>query len=154
MPRWPSDHVSGKRKVCPKCGGRKDFYAKACRKCTIPGKPLLGKKGIEHPAWKRGYRIDQDGYIKTYAPDHPWPRRGGYIFEHVRLMELAIGRRMRVEEVVHHINENRQDNRLDNLEIMTTSNHSIHHRSKDKTQYSRDPKTGRYLRKDVQNASE
>jgi hypothetical protein len=112
MPRWAVDYKPRLKQTC-RCGGKKDFYAIACRKCTVPGKPLLGISGKDHPAWKRGFRIDDDGYIKTYAPSHPWPRRGGYVLEHVRLMELAIGRRIRGNEVVHHVNENRQDNRTD-----------------------------------------
>src|SRR5687767_10040755 len=144
MPRWPVGYKPRVKQTCPVCGGRKDFYAATCRKCSVPLKPLKGKKGKTHPAWKGGFRIDDDGYIRTYAPDHPWPRRGGYVPEHVRLMELHIGRRIRSDEVVHHRNEDRQDNRLENLELMMGPAHSQLHRAKDKHTYRRDTTTGRY----------
>jgi hypothetical protein len=96
------------RKVCPICGGTKDFYANACRSCTQWPKPLADIKGKAHPAWKGGQRLDTDGYVRTYAPDHPWPRRGGYLPEHVRVMELHIGRRLGRDESVHHLDGDRR----------------------------------------------
>jgi len=153
MPRWPTGYQPRIKQTCPQCGGMKDFYAVACRKCAVPGKPLEGKKGENHPAWKGGQRIDKDGYIRTYCPDHPWPRRSGYVHEHVRLMELHIGRRIRRGEVVHHRNEKKQDNRLENLELKTASRHSSDHRAADKHTYRRNPKTGRYVPKEVPHAS-
>lgn len=121
----------GLKRKCPQCGKSKDFYAVKCRVCTIPGKPLLGKRGPNHPAWKSGKTLDKDGYVKTYAPDHPWPRKGGYVRENVRVMELTIGRRIAPDESVHHKDANRQNNRLDNLELMKRGQHSSHHRKID-----------------------
>lgn len=115
------------RRICPGCLGRKDFYAKACRKCAVPIKPLLGKKGDRHPAWRGGTVIDRDGYIRTYDPAHPWPRRPGYVLEHVRVMELQIGRRLTTEEIIHHKDHDRQNNDLSNLELLTRSAHSRYH---------------------------
>ena len=129
MPRWPKGYMS--QKVCPKCGGKKDRLAKACLKCTDWKKPLLGVTGKNHPTWKGGFRIDRDGYIRTYAPSHPWTRRGGYIMEHDRVMELLICRRLNPREVVHHKNGDPTDNRLENIELTTASLHSAHHRRLD-----------------------
>ena len=152
MPRWPAGYKPRVKQTCPKCGGRKDFYASECRKCKVYPKPLLGVKGSSHPTWKGGYRIDRDGYIRTYAPDHPWPRIGGYVRENDRVMELHIGRRLLPDEVVHHKNENKLDNRLENLELTTFADHSVMHRNHDKHLYIRDPETGRYTGKEVQHA--
>jgi len=137
MPRWPVGYVAGKRQTCA-CGGPKDFDAVACRKCHTPAKPLEGRTGEAHPAWKGGSRLDRDGYTRTYAPDHPWPRRGGYVHEHVRVMELSIGRRIRPGEVVHHKNHDRNDNALGNLELMAAGEHSSHHRKQDTVNRTRD----------------
>ena len=82
--------------------------------------------------------MDEDGYIKTYAPSHPWPRRGGYVFEHVRIMELHLGRRMRPGETVHHKNHDKQDNRLENLIVIQRGAHSRYHRLLDTATRQRD----------------
>lgn len=148
MPRWPEGHVS-KRK-CPHCGRAKDYYAVTCRDCYVPEKPLLGLSGNRHPAWKGGQRIDRDGYIRTYAPDHPWPRRSGYVLEHVRIMELHIGRRIRPGEVVHHKDDNRRNNALENLELMGGGTHSRLHRQRDC--HLRPRTKGRFAGKEVHRA--
>jgi hypothetical protein len=134
--------------MCPSCAGPKDFYAKRCRACAEWAKPLAGRKGPDHPAWRGGQRLDDDGYIRTYAPSHPWPRRGGYVPEHVRVVELAMGRRIAPGEVVHHKNHDRRDNRLENLEVLAASVHSRHHRQLDTHLRVRLP-NGRFAGKEV-----
>lgn len=42
-------------------------------------------------------------------------------------MEQHLGRPLTREEVVHHINHSKTDNRLENLELMTNSQHRAHH---------------------------
>lgn len=68
-----------------------------------------------------------DGYIAIYFPSHPKSRSDGYIMEHVLMMECFIGRWLRDDEVVHHINGDKTDNRKENLMLMTASEHmSLH----------------------------
>lgn len=122
------------KRTCSRCGGGKDFYALVCRACKKPeewAKNNLGKRGSEHAAWKGGIRYDKDGYMKRYDPSHPWPRSGGYVREHVRLMELSLGRRLKNEECVHHIDGDISNNALSNLELLTKSEHSSFHRERD-----------------------
>lgn len=103
-----------------------------------------GKTGEAHPAWKGGREIDRDGYIRIYRPSHPWPRRNGSLPEHVAVMEMHIGRRIQCGECVHHRNHDRQDNRLENLELLTMSEHTRMHRLLDTKPRQRDNK-GRYI---------
>jgi len=89
-----------------------------------------GKLGAAHPCWKGGSIVDRDGYIRTWAPSHPWPRRG-YILEHIRIMELSLGRRIERNETVHHVDHDRKNNLFANLKLMKRGEHSRLHRAKD-----------------------
>ena len=74
--------------------------------------------------------VTEKGYIRVVDPTHPWPRVRGQIYEHVRRMELKLGRRLRHNESVHHKNENKLDNRLNNLELLPYPDHAHKHWSK------------------------
>lgn len=51
-----------------------------------------------------------------------------FIDEHRKIMEEHIGRKLTRYEVVHHINGNKNDNRIENLKLMTLSEHTRLHR--------------------------
>lgn len=68
-----------------------------------------------------------DGYICVYAPDHPHARADGYVMKHTLVIEREIGRYLEKDEVVHHINHIRDDNRLENLRLMNKSEHMSMH---------------------------
>jgi hypothetical protein len=53
--------------------------------------------------------------------------KGKEMLEHRVIMELYIGRSLEKDEVVHHINENPLDNRIENLQLMKKGEHSSHH---------------------------
>ena len=82
--------------------------------------------------------FDRDGYQKTYRPDHPWPRKSGYVYEHVRVVELTLGRRLNHWETVHHIDGNRLNNRVENLVVLYRGEHSTLHRKLDTNKRQRD----------------
>lgn len=68
-----------------------------------------------------------DGYIKVYVPDHPHATADGYVMKHILVMERSIGRYLKSDEVVHHVNHIRDDNRIENLKLMTKHDHmSLH----------------------------
>lgn len=68
-----------------------------------------------------------DGYNTVYCPDHPRSTKDGYVMEHVLIMENHIGRYLKNDEVVHHKNKVRDDNRIENLQLMTFKEHAALH---------------------------
>lgn len=76
-----------------------------------------GKRGKDAPGWKGGRRYS-NGYVRIFIPDHPRADCGGYMAEHRLVVEKALGRYLKRDELVHHINSIRDDNRLENLELV------------------------------------
>ena len=74
--------------------------------------------------WKGGRRRLGCGYWGILVPDHPFARKDGYYMEHRLVMEKHLGRTLTKKEVVHHINGDTGDNRIENL--MLYSSHSEH----------------------------
>ena len=90
-------------------------------------KQRQAKLGIcreDHPRWNGGKGITHDGYIRVYTD--PYTRD----YEHRVIMEKHLGRKLRPDEHVHHINEDKSDNRIANLKIVTNEEHrKTYHRS-------------------------
>lgn len=76
--------------------------------------------------------IDLRGYRYTKNKDHPNANKNGYVSEHRMVMSEHIGRPLLESEIVHHINGNKSDNRIENLVILTRASHAAEHISGDK----------------------
>lgn len=119
---------------------------KKCPQRGLPGKknPMWGKKlslkhrrrisesrrgkcsGEEHYRWKGGRHCDGQGYILVLKPKHPCASTTGHVREHRLVMEDHLGRFLEPWEIVHHINGIRDDNRLENLELLPhRANHFV-----------------------------
>ena len=93
------------------------------------GRPKGSWSGVNNPRWKGGQRIDRNGYISLKNPEHPNATKDGYVREHTLIMSNFIGRPIKPDETVHHINGITNDNRLENLIIMKRKSHtSLHHK--------------------------
>jgi hypothetical protein len=81
----------------------------------------------KNPNWHGGKRIKKSGYIEVYMPDHPNANKRKCIYEHQLVMEKHIGRYLRKGEVVHHIDQNKSNNDISNLLLMTNEEHAHLH---------------------------
>lgn len=71
--------------------------------------------GPENPSWKGGRHVLAHGYVMIYAPESAHADKRGYVLEHVRMAELALGKPLPEGAEVHHFDENRSNNVRGNL---------------------------------------
>lgn len=122
-------HVAAQPRVCEHCSGlipqtSWSFEAKFCsRSCYA-----ASRSGANGHHWLGGRSTDDDGYVRIWMPDNEMARRDGYVLEHRLVMAEAIGRPLDPQEVVHHINGIRDDNRIENLILFNSQlEHMRHH---------------------------
>lgn len=117
------------------CGTEKDFYVSMVNQYKSCGcKKARGRE--RHHAWKGG-RYYRGGYLMIKDSDHPNADGKGYVAEHVKVMSQHLGRPLVKGENVHHKNGVRDDNRLKNLEIWSTSQ-PAGQRIEDKVAYAKE----------------
>ncbi len=128
----------GKRKRCYRCTGTKPQRIE--RVCVTCGKHffvqrhvlMLGKgnycsmscasksrTGTRSGVWKGGRTIS--GYVYITIPGV------GTFAEHRYVMSQHLGRPLKRNEQVHHINKDKTDNRLENLVLVTPKEHAQYH---------------------------
>ena len=99
---------------------------------ALRGKPKSESQRMKMRAegnsnWKGGRKKNRSGYILLLCPTHHEADRNGYAFEHRIVAEKKIGRLLETNEVVHHLNYRKDDNRPENLKVMSKSDHiSLH----------------------------
>jgi len=104
-----------KQNRCTECNKLLSLNASAllCKSC--------GRKGELSQNWKGGVQ-NSSGYRLIRMPEHPNSQKGsGYVMEHILVMSQHLGRPLLPEENVHHRNGVRDDNRIENLELWSTS---------------------------------
>lgn len=113
-----------------------------------------GLRGSKNPSWKSDLKITNYGYKKIRVAEHPFADCDGFVFEHRLIAEKYLlndensvcidgEKYLDKKYEVHHINEDRFDNRVENLLVLTKGEHVSLHNSK--RVMERD-KLGRFLK--------
>jgi len=134
----------GKRRRCYYCNGRpkngedrtckqcwKHFYVQAhqiknyagggsycSRKCTVAG--VTGRKFRLKKDEVTRY-VRSDGYVMVKVSIHRFQ------LEHRLVIEREIGRKLKRNETVHHLNGTKTDNQPENLQVLSNSEHAKLH---------------------------
>lgn len=130
-------------KECPVCEkifktkkSRENLRKYCSRRCYIKGMipwntGLEGfMAGVKHPNWKGGKSKDHNGYLLIASKNAQDKKR--YIGEHRLIMEKYLNGKLASNELVHHINQIKDDNRIENLKVLTISEHNrVHQQLRD-----------------------
>jgi hypothetical protein len=132
----PKDNTKPGKFCSMKCKfeGQKRPTFKTCEVCGVefqPDRPSRPAKfcskscasKVTSARWAKGFVISPKGYKLLYRPGHPMASKQGYVMEHRLVMAEHLGRNLKPTEVVHHKNEPKSDNRIENLELMTKAKH-------------------------------
>ena len=146
--RWVSLKNKGKlipyRIRCHLCASKLPGFSEQCSRAQ------KGKFGEKSGAWKGG-RYESLGYIMVYiSPDDffsPMRSKTGYIREHRLVMAKSLRRCLLPWEVVHHKNGVKNDNRLENLELIDSNSR---HNTQDKRYIRQLEKENGKLRERIQ----
>uniref|UniRef100_A0A6M3KEH4 Putative homing endonuclease n=1 Tax=viral metagenome TaxID=1070528 RepID=A0A6M3KEH4_9ZZZZ len=118
----------------PTTSGNYSRCQSCCGKASNNSGALPHGRGSESPHWKGGTYLHKSGYINLWisedSPYYPMATHkrqgGGTIFEHRLIMAQSLGRCLTRQEHVHHLNGIKEDNRLENLELISPSNHTLY----------------------------
>ncbi len=85
------------------------------------------RRGEKASNWKGGRKLSSQGYMEIWlSPNDPfYPMVGAkdYVKEHRLIVAKYLGRCLSKQEIVHHKNGIRYDNRIENLEMLSCDSH-------------------------------
>lgn len=107
---------------------RIEKYGPECIGKDMRGKHKNHVRGPKHYRWSDDRMICDEGYVKIrVGVEHPLADPNGYAYEHLVVWASA-GRTLPTDnENLHHIDEEKTNNRISNLELLTSAEHSFLH---------------------------
>ena len=122
---WAACETCGKERWVAFNKKRNKRISKRCYLCS--GRlNALNHTREGHPRWKGGRLKTTDGYIAVYLRPNDFfysMTRKNYILEHRLVMAKHLGRCLHSWEIVHHKNHIKDDNQIENLQLVTDDRH-------------------------------
>ena len=85
-------------------------------------------KGDRHYRWNKKRITSTDGYVKIRAGHaHPLADPNGYVYEHLMVWISAGREAPPAGYLLHHSNDDKTDNRIENLKMMSRADHNALH---------------------------
>lgn len=85
-------------------------------------------KSQRHYRWNVGGKLASNGYVKVrVGKGHPLADPNGYAYEHLVVWCSAGNKRPEKGFVIHHLNHDKTDNRIENLSLAPRGKHNVHH---------------------------
>jgi len=113
--------------IATKLGYTKTGIRDMFKRLTIPSRTLSEAQIVGGLAGRTQYRGGYtmlNGYRLLKKKEHPRANGRGYVMEHILIAEQKLGRPLAPDEVVHHLNGIKYDNREENLFVMPRRKHS------------------------------
>lgn len=126
------------REICNRLNIATSYMSRLFKRYNIPKRPtghwninsgkVIGTAKIENDVHNITGRWKKNGYVMLVIKTHPHScETHGVIFEHRVVVEESLGRYLTEDEIIHHKNEIKDDNRLENLEVTNRAKHTIYH---------------------------
>jgi hypothetical protein len=119
-------HSGNVYRILKSCGVPIRSKSEAVKNAFSSGR-LTVNRGAANPSWRGGRVRHSAGYVLVRCPEHPRADPKGYVYQHILVAEEELGRPLGDDEVVHHVNGRKDDNRPCNLRMMTQTAHKRLH---------------------------
>jgi hypothetical protein len=74
--------------------------------------------------YDQGYHISKEGYMMIYLPTHTRSQKGGYVYEHILIIEHVLGKGLELPHEVHHLDNDAANN--ENRNLCICEDHKYH----------------------------